>query len=597
MVAEDGARPALFAEFSNPVEYAQVRRPAVDQITDEPELILRSELPPRPAHQFVQLVRTTLNVSDKNELHSGKIAVKLATSPEFPGEFFATPGPLSCSARRGVHRQGDPTPHILKRRALFQPGHSGGILERHLIICDGAELARLWSRIRSGNGEELLWVPRNDDESRARPPGFRSLAGGLSVEAIARLEPTEADAFGIVTEEGAFARAAVTALREAAPRCPVLVLSDRLAVSALPEHRCIRLGGLRSLIRDDFDEEFDHLANLRRLVQLRELLDGREKVAILLQPDPDPDGIACGYALRSLLGRKSPTAPLVSFGEVQRPENRAMVAALGIEVRTIGLEELAAFDGLALVDVQPTVFGEVPPARTQSVDVVIDHHPVRSGYEAALSDIRPSYGATATILTEYLRAGGGEINSRLATALLYGIKTDTQLLGRETHPKDIESFAFLHSHHSPALLRRIERPALPVDGLRALGRALAETGVSEGIHMLVMGRVREDVIPQVADLGLQAEGAEWSVAAGIVGGDLVFSVRNVGYVRAAGEVVRAVVEGLGVGGGHRTMAKGIIPLRAFRGVYGRADRSTIRRALGEAFMKAIHGEQRSRGEA
>jgi len=463
-------------------------------------------------------------------------------------------------------------------------------LERHFIVCDGAELARLWSRIGSGDGEELLWVPRNEKESKARPPGFRSLTGGVSAEAIAKLEPSSNDAFGIVTEEGAFARAALAALSEAAPSCPILVLSDRLTRDDLPHHRCVRLGRLRSLIRDDFDAEFDHLTNLLRVVQLRELLDGREKVALLLQPDPDPDGIACGYALRSLLGRKSPTAPLVSFGEIQRPENRAMVEALGIEVRTIGPEELDGFDGLALVDVQPTVFGDNPPPRVASVDAVIDHHPERTGYQAALRDIRPAYGATATILTEYLRAANHEIGSRLATALLYGIKSDTQLLGRETHPKDIESFAFLHTHHSPALLRRIERPALPVDGLRALGRALAETHVSEGIHMLVLGRVREDVIPQVADLGLQAEGAEWSVAAGVVSGELVFSVRNVGYVRAAGEVVRAVVEGSGVGGGHRTMAKGIIPLRAFRKVYGRADRGTIRRVLLDAFVRAIHGE-------
>ena len=63
-------------------------------------------------------------------------------------------------------------------------------------------------------------------------------------------------------------------------------------------------------------------------------MEPREKLGILLQPDPDPDGIACGYALRALLGRKRPTAPLISFGEVTRPENRAMVAALGIDVRT-----------------------------------------------------------------------------------------------------------------------------------------------------------------------------------------------------------------------------------------------------------------------
>jgi nanoRNase/pAp phosphatase (c-di-AMP/oligoRNAs hydrolase) len=115
--------------------------------------------------------------------------------------------------------------------------------------------------------------------------------------------------------------------------------------------------------------------------------------------------------------------------------------------------------------------------------------------------------------------------------------------------------------------------------------------VENGVHLLVLGRVREDVIPQVADLGLQAEGAEWAIAAGIVGSDLVFSVRNVGHVRAAGDVVRAVVEGLGAGGGHRSMAKGVIPLQSFRKAFGRTDRSTIRKALLDAFAREIKREE------
>jgi nanoRNase/pAp phosphatase (c-di-AMP/oligoRNAs hydrolase) len=457
------------------------------------------------------------------------------------------------------------------------------------IVCDGAELARLWARIGASEAEELFWVPR-EDESRARPPGFRSLQGGLSAEAFTKLEAKEGDEFALVTEDGPFARAAVAALAEAVPGAPILVMSDRLEAEDIPDHPCLRRTGLRTQIRDDVDLDFAHLGNLRRVVRLRELLGGREKIGILLQPDPDPDGIAAGYALRILLGRKAPTAPLISFGDIQRPENAAMVQALGLDVRVIAPEELDEFDGLALVDVQPTVFGDQPPARVLSVDVVIDHHPERTGYDAVVKDIRTGYGATASIMIEYLQAAGTEIRAKLGTALLYGIKSDTQLLGRDTSSADMQAFATVHTCHSPALLRRIERPALPHDGLRALGRALAATSVEEGIHLLVLGRVREDVIPQVADLGLQAEGAEWAIAAGVVGGDLVFSVRNVGYVRAAGEVVRAVVEGLGVGGGHRSMAKGIIPLKAFRKVYKRADRATIRKALLRAFVKAIHAD-------
>jgi len=462
---------------------------------------------------------------------------------------------------------------------------------RRIIVCDGADKARLWAQIGAAADEELTWVPR-EDESRARPPGFRALQGGLSEEAFQKLGPKPSDDFALASDDGPWVRAAVRELSKVVPDAPILVLTDSLESDDLPDHACLRKAGLKTLIRDDIDDEFDHLANLLRVVQIRELLESREKVGILLQPDPDPDGIACGYALRSVLGRrKRTTAPLISFGEVQRPENRALCQALGIEVQVIEPSELDEMDGLVLVDVQPNVFGENPPPRVLSVDAVIDHHPERSGYDAVIRDVRPHYGATSTILTEYLRAANIDPGPRLATALIYGIKSDTQYLGRETSRKDMMSFAYLHAHHSPALLRRIERPALPIDGLRALGRALAKTEVRDGINLLVLGRVREDVIPQVADMALQAEGAEWAVAVGQVGGDLVFSVRNVGYVRAAGDVVRAVVEGLGVGGGHRSMAKGIIPLRAFREVYGRADRDQVRSALFDAFTRAIRREE------
>ncbi|MAI79850.1 MAG: hypothetical protein CL917_12970 [Deltaproteobacteria bacterium] len=461
---------------------------------------------------------------------------------------------------------------------------------RRIIVCDGAELARLWTRIGAGVGEELMWIPR-EQESRARPPGFRALQGGLSEEGFLKLEPHPSDEYAFVSDEGPWLRTAIRALAKVEPNAPVLVLTDTLSDEDLPSHACLRRTGLTTLIRDDIDEEFDHLANLLRVEKLRGLLDQCDRVGILLQPDPDPDGIASGYALRAVLSRKRTTAPLISFGEVQRPENRALVDALGIDVLVMEPKELEKMDGLVLVDVQPNVFGDDLPDRLQSIDAVVDHHPERTGYDAVFRDIRPNYGATATILTEYLRASKTEVGPRLATALLYAIKSDTQYLGRETSRNDMAAFAYLHTRHSPALLRRIERPALPIDGLRALGRALTRSEVRDNIHILVLGRVREDVIPQVADLALQAEGAEWAVAAGIVGSDLVFSVRNVGYVRAAGDVVRAVVEGLGVGGGHRTMAKGIIPLQAFRKVYGRADKEQVRSALFDAFIRAIRRKE------
>jgi hypothetical protein len=126
---------------------------------------------------------------------------------------------------------------------------------RRIILCDGADLARLWGHIGAADGEELTWVPR-EDAPRARPPGFRSLQGGLNAEAVGRLGPETGDEFALVTEDLPFARAAVAAIGAAAPGAPILLLSDRVDADELPDHACLLRTGLRSLIRDDIDEEF-----------------------------------------------------------------------------------------------------------------------------------------------------------------------------------------------------------------------------------------------------------------------------------------------------------------------------------------------------
>ena len=161
---------------------------------------------------------------------------------------------------------------------------------RRIIICDGAESARLWSRIGADELEELFWVPR-EDESRARPPGFKILQGGLYEEAIARLDPGPDDEFAVVSDDGPWTRLAVREIRKVDEDAGVLVLSDSLTEDDLPDHPSLRRTGWKTLIRDDINDEFDHLANLQRVVQIRELLADREKVGILVQPDPDPDGM------------------------------------------------------------------------------------------------------------------------------------------------------------------------------------------------------------------------------------------------------------------------------------------------------------------
>ena len=367
------------------------------------------------------------------------------------------------------------------------------------------------------------------------------------------------------------------AVRAALPDAAVLVVGDeRLHV---PGAITVPLSAFAERV---LQPELERAQERTRVERIRAHFEDASRILILMQDDPDPDAIASALALRTLLGRNRTGAPICTFGTITRPENLAMCEILDIDVEPITTREMHGFDRVAMVDVQPSFLEE----RFVEVDLVIDHHPIEEPVRARIRDVRPSYGATSTILVEYLRAADVKISQRLATALLYGIKADTLGLERGGTRADLDAYAYLYllaNHHA---LRRIERPALSEAALDALAAGLAKRKIVKGVFFSHLGPVATaDLIPQFADFGLQAKGVEWSVVSGVVGDDVHVSVRSVGYVRSAGDVTRAAFGDLGSAGGHRTMAKAVVPLTALCGP-DRADTKCQER-LAQRFLRAL----------
>ncbi|MEI6128205.1 MAG: DHH family phosphoesterase [Pseudomonadota bacterium] len=303
------------------------------------------------------------------------------------------------------------------------------------------------------------------------------------------------------------------------------------------------------------------IENQKRIKSLKDLSRDAESILILVQNDPDPDAIASGLALRVLLGRNKQTAPIGTFGEVTRTENMNMIELLDIPVVKVTPEFLRSFSAVAMVDVQPPYFKEL----AIKADIVIDHHPITAAYETKFSDIRTSYGATATILGQYLMDGQYKITQRLATALTYGIKTDTMFLERDISPADIEAFTYIYPKANLNMIRQIESATLPYNEISAFVKALNNVKIVDKMIFAYLRRVdKEDLIPRLADFCLQIGRAEWSFVAGIYNNTIICCVRNVGYVKHAGELVRKAFGAVGSAGGHRSMAKAVIPLQKFR---------------------------------
>ena len=331
--------------------------------------------------------------------------------------------------------------------------------------------------------------------------------------------------------------------------------------------------------------EFGRSLTRARVQQYQRYFADAERVLILLHNDPDPDAMASGLALRNLLRRTKETAIIGAIQNVTRPENLRMANLLDIHVETVTAADFPSFDRIAMVDVQPHYFTGL----IDRVDLVIDHHPEQTGYSAIYKDIRSDYGSTCTILTEHLRAVDANISERMATAMLYAIKSDTLFFNRQANRVDLEAFSFLYPLSDATLIRKMEGAEITMERLAYVLKATENSLMQEQVFCAFLGELpREDFIPYVADFFLQLEDTKWTIVAGVVNGSFVASARNLGYTRNAGEFMRKLYADIGSAGGHRAMAKAVVPAAKYTAKYGALDTKTVTAHMLELALQFLH---------
>ena len=341
---------------------------------------------------------------------------------------------------------------------------------------------------------------------------------------------------------------------------------------------------LSELVRPTLVTELSRSMTRAKVQQYQRYFADADRVLILLHNDPDPDALASGLALRNLLRRTKTTAIIGAVQGVTRPENLRMANLLDIHVEHVTPAMFNDFERIATVDVQPHYFGGLLPR----VDLVVDHHPEQTGYITVFKDIRADYGSTSTILTEHLRAVDVNISERTATAMLYAIKSDTLFFARHTNRVDLEAFTFLYPLSDAALIRKMEGAEITLERLEYMTRASQGGILRDQVFSAFIGEApREDFIPYTADFFLQLEDVKWTIIAGIVGNYLIVSVRNLGYSRNAGEFVKRWFLDIGSAGGHRAMAKAVVPIDKFRGKFGHLEGPAITALIAELAEKFL----------
>jgi len=221
------------------------------------------------------------------------------------------------------------------------------------------------------------------------------------------------------------------------------------------------------------------------------------------------------------------------------------------------------FTRFAILDSQPSHHQDFAGI---NFDVIIDHHPDTAA-NAPFTDIRPDYGATSTIMTQYLRATKIKPSAKLATALFYGIKTDTMNFQRKVLIEDVNAFQFLFRHVNVHMAQKIEQAEMTLDFLKYYRIALERMRVRKHrIHAYLGPVTNPDVCVSIADFFMKIHDIAWAVVSGIYQRRLIIIVRNDGIRKDAGKLLQQSFGQMGTAGGHKAMARAEIPIENLEGV-------------------------------
>lgn len=310
-----------------------------------------------------------------------------------------------------------------------------------------------------------------------------------------------------------------------------------------------------------------------------------EHVYIQTHNFPDPDAIASAYGLSVLLQRYGISSSICYKGKIERYSTNGFIQQLGIKVTDLDhIKDMDETDEIILVDSQKGNSNIVDAPGDETI--CIDHHPTFDSGEPVqyrYADIRPELGACSTIIAQYYFENNIQMDKKVATALLYGIKTDTMGLSRGVSLLDLDIYRTLFKMSNMAIIQSLEHCSLKFDDLKAYANAINTIKVYDNISFANTGyNCPEALIASISDFMLDLVEVNFSVVYSIKDDGIKLSVRSMGMVNA-GTVTNRALAGIGGGGGHAAMAGGFVPFEAG----GKSDIISLIGLIEERFLEEI----------
>ncbi len=301
-----------------------------------------------------------------------------------------------------------------------------------------------------------------------------------------------------------------------------------------------------------------------RSVRLLAALAPFKRVVIVSHVNPDPDSLASMLGLQRLIEACQPgkSVTLTVEGMIARAENRAMVDLIPIPLTPVESVHPDPETAVVMVDTQPHTGRRQDEAAAPQF--VIDHHETGGDLNGVMfRDIRTHMGATSTMVTGYLIEQRVIVSPELATALLYGIESETTGYPRESSTLDDGALVWLFPRADKDLLARIRNPKLPQSHFATFQSALVNAFLYRDVIVSWCGEVSQpDIIAEIADFFIRFDQVNWVLCVGLFADSLKLSLRAADLGGEAGELLREVVGTMGNAGGHDKRAGGVVLLKS-----------------------------------
>lgn len=310
-------------------------------------------------------------------------------------------------------------------------------------------------------------------------------------------------------------------------------------------------------------------------------VESTESLLIVCHNNPDPDAIGSAVGIEHISEFAAvPQTEITYGGQISHQQNRAMINTLDIELTPFEDISLDAFERIAFVDHSVPGRNNPVPSDTPP-DIILDHH---SGDEPAAEfvDHRPDVGATATLVTEYIRELPTELTDRLATILLFAIHRETLGFSRGTTPAEHAIAAYLHPPADHGTIQTLVGSVFTPETLSGIGKAITNREVRGSCLVSTVGRTTErDILPQAADYMMKLAGVSTTVVFGIIEDTIHISARTDNSQLDIGALMSDAFDEIGSAGGHGNMAGAQVPL----GLFGSGDSNSD--AIKEITNKAV----------